>query len=289
MAQRKGGLGRGLGALIQSQTDGGTTIQHIEVAAIEPNPYQPRESFEPLELEGLASSVREVGVLQPIIVSRHDGLVPFRILAGERRWRAARQAGLRSIPAIVRESSPREMLEIALIENVQRADLTVLEEASAYRQLIDDFGLTQAGVAERVGKSRVAITNALRVLNAPDEIKTALMTRQISEGHARALLGLELAVEQLAALQIVLAKELNVRQSEQLVRQWSDSGSRPKTLAAPRREPAQLRIEEAFRRALGTKVDLQRGRRGGRIVIHYFSDEELDGLYNRIIGDPDDL
>lgn len=287
MAQRKGGLGRGLGALIQSQATTGGGVQEIEIDAIEPNPYQPRATFDPDDLAGLAASIREHGVIQPIVLSRSDGDVPFQIIAGERRWRAARQAGLRTVPAIVRESSAREMLETALVENVQRADLSVLEEAAAYRQLIEEFGLTQGEVAERVGKSRVAITNALRVLDAPDEIKAAVLAGQISEGHARALLGLPLAIEQVAALQIVLQRNLSVRQTEQLVRDWRDRTPRTRSQPQPI-PPAYQRLENAFRRALGTKVELQRGRTGGRVVIHYFSDEELDGIYRQIVGDDAD-
>lgn len=282
MAQRKGGLGRGLSALIQSQGEL-SGVQEIEVAAVSPNPYQPRESFDDEALHGLAASIRELGVLQPVIVSRNQDGAAFQLLAGERRWRAARLAGLRTIPAIIRETSPRQMLEVALIENVQRADLSVLEEATAYRQLIDDFGLTQAEVAERAGKSRVAVTNALRVLAAPEEIRAALVGGQITEGHARALLGLAHAAEQVAALELVIARNLSVRQTETLVRDWRE---RPPARPHPT-EPAapQRRLAEAFQRALGTKVDLQRGRKGGRLVIHYYSDEELDGLYRRIVGE----
>jgi ParB family chromosome partitioning protein len=282
MAQRKGGLGRGLSALIQSQGEIGG-VQEVEVAAIGPNPYQPREAFDDAALEGLAASIRELGVLQPVIVSRSQNGAAFQLLAGERRWRAARLAGLRTIPAIIRETTPRQMLEVALIENVQRADLSVLEEAAAYRQLVDDFGLTQAEVGERVGKSRVAVTNALRVLAAPEEIRAAIVAGQITEGHARALLGLPHSAEQVAALELVIARGLSVRETEKLVRGWQ-SQAKP-TARRPEPPIAQRRLTEAFQRALGTKVDLQRGRKGGRLVIHYFSDEELDGLYHRIVGD----
>jgi ParB family chromosome partitioning protein len=284
MAQRRGGLGRGLDALIQSHSDMSGGIQEIDIDSVTPNPLQPREEFDAESLDGLANSIREHGVLQPIIVSRADNNSPFQIVAGERRWRAARQAGLNAIPAIIRDTSPREMLEMALIENVQRADLSVIEEATAFRQLTDEFGLTQAEVANRVGKSRVAVTNALRILQAPDEIKVAVMSGKITEGHARALLGLEYKVDQLSALQVVVSRDLNVRQTEQLVRQWH--GSRP----APDRTRAELpaveqHVVDRFRKALGTKVELQHGRKGGRLVIHYFSDEELDGLYKRIVGE----
>ncbi len=284
MAQRRGGLGRGLDALIQSHSDLSGGVQELDIDSVTPNPLQPREEFDSDALDGLGASIREHGVLQPIIVSRADNNAPFQIVAGERRWRAAKRAGLSTIPAIIRDSSPREMLELALIENVQRADLSVIEEATAYRQLTDEFGLTQAEVADRVGKSRVTITNALRILNAPDEIKSAVTTRKISEGHARALLGLEYKVDQLAALQIVLSRDLNVRQTERLVRDWHTARSATPPLK-DELPPAEQHVVAGFRKALGTKVELQRGRTGGRLVIHYFSDEELDGLYKRIVGE----
>ncbi|HEX3724253.1 MAG TPA: ParB/RepB/Spo0J family partition protein [Nitrolancea sp.] len=284
MAQRRGGLGRGLDVLIQSHSDATGGIQEIDIDSVAPNPLQPREMFDRDSLDGLAASIREHGVLQPIIVARGTTSVAFQIITGERRWRAAKLAGLRTIPAIIRESSPREMLELALIENVQRADLSVIEEAAAYRQLVDEFGLTQAEVAERVGKSRVTITNALRVLASPDEIKTALLTGQITEGHARALLGLEQITDQLSALLIVIDRELNVRQTEQLVRNW-DSTDREREPAPVAKNPDEERVLDRFRKALGTKVELKRGRTGGRLVIHYFSDEELTGLYQRIVGE----
>ncbi len=284
MAQRRGGLGRGLDALIQSHSDLAGGVQELDIDAVTPNPYQPRETFDAGSLDELSASIREHGVLQPIIVSRATNDAPYQIVAGERRWRAARGAGLRTVPAIIRDTSPRDMLEMALIENVQRADLSVIEEASAYRQLTDEFGLTQAEVAQRVGKSRVAVTNALRILQAPDEIKAAVLSRKISEGHARALLGLELKVDQLAALQVVTTRGLNVRQTELLVRQWHSA--RP-SVSRPQPEPAPVEqhVVDQFRKALGTKVELQHGRKGGRLVIHYYSDEELDGLYKRIVGE----
>ncbi len=284
MAQRKGGLGRGLDALIQSHSDGSGGIQEIDIDAVSPNPLQPREVFEPEALEALASSIRQHGVLQPIIITRGTTGSAFQIITGERRWRAARLAGLSTIPALIRDTSPREMLELALIENVQRADLFVLEEATAYRQLIDEFDLTQAEVAERVGKSRVAITNALRVLAAPDEIKAALVAREITEGHARALLGLTQPVDQVSALLMVIDRQLSVRQTEQLVRNWDRTvtvGEHTRTA----KDPEQELVLDRFRKALGTKVELKRGKTGGRLVIHYFSDEELNGLYQRIVGE----
>ncbi|HUZ03515.1 MAG TPA: ParB/RepB/Spo0J family partition protein [Thermomicrobiaceae bacterium] len=288
MAQRRGGLGRGLDALIQAQSGGVSGVQEIELDAVEPNPFQPRAAFSTEDLDGLAASIREHGVIQPLIVTRSEVGTPFRIVAGERRWRAARLAGKSTVPAIIRESTPREMLEVALVENVQRADLSVIEEATAYRQLVDEFGLTHGDIAARVGKSRVAVTNALRVLDAPEELKVALQSGTISEGHARALLGLPSSVEQVAALQLVVSRELSVRQTEALVREWQAGGG-ARRREAPSPSPTVRRLEDAFRRALGTKVEVVRGRKGGRLVIHYFSDEELDGIFHRIVGVDDDL
>lgn len=289
MAQRKGGLGRGLDSLIPSQAASGGGVQEVEIDAISPNPFQPRETFAQADLEALAASIREHGVIQPLILTHGADGTPYQIIVGERRWRASRMAGLRAVPAIVRESSSRGLLELALIENIQRADLSVLEEAAAYRQLIAEFGITQAEVAGRVGRSRVAITNALRILEAPEEIKLALSAGTISEGHARALLGLTLQPEQVAALQVVVARDLNVRQTEQLVREWRvGDGPKRRERAAP--PPIFQQLEDGFRRALGTKVELRRSRKGGQIVIHYFSEEELDGLYKRIVDtDQDEL
>lgn len=293
VAQKKRGLGRGLDALIETRSDTGTPdqVQDLDLDWIEPNPFQPRSEMDRDELDALASSVREHGVIQPVIVTQSDGEAPYRLVAGERRWRAARQAGLSGIPAIVREFSPRAMLEMALIENIQRADLNVLEEATAYRQLIEDFGLTHSDLAERVGKSRSAISNALRILQSPEEIQQALLSRSITEGHARSLLGLPSSVDQLAALQIVLSRDLTVRQTERMVREWSEQGSGPEEgtthTSRASEDPIQRDFEERLQRSLGTRVELKRGKRGGRLIIHYYSDEELNALSGKLLDEVD--
>lgn len=295
VAQKKRGLGRGLDALIEARSETGTPdqVQEIDLDWIEPNPFQPRSEMDRDELDALANSIREHGVIQPVIVTRGDGNAPYRLVAGERRWRASRQAGLTMIPAIVRESSPRAMLELALIENIQRADLNVLEEAAAYRQLIEDFGLKHGELAERVGRSRSAISNSLRILHCPEEIQQALLSRSITEGHARSLLGLSSAVDQVDALQLVLSRDLTVRQTEQLVREWTESRSSPvqdsgSSSDAPS-DPIQRDFEERLQRSLGTRVELKRGKRGGRLIIHYYTDEELNALSSRLLDDEDDL
>lgn len=291
---RKRGLGRGLDALIPAELGepaetaptGG--IREISVDAIQPNPHQPRFSLDDDKLAELAASIREHGLLQPLIVSSlqsaPSGATHFQLIAGERRWRAARLAGLTQVPVIVKEAAPQEMLELALVENVQRADLNPLEEAQAYRQLMDEFGLTQGQVAERVGKSRVAITNTVRLLRAAAAVKKALLVGNIREGHARALLTLETDAAQEAALVVVLKQNLNVRQTEALVRRLAGERRERPTPTPP--APHTQALEAAFREALGTKVALQRNKSGaGRIVIHFYSDEELQHIYEQIVSE----
>lgn len=284
MAQ-KTGLGRGLGALIP----GGDNVQMgngvilIPVDKVLPNPRQPRNMMHPESLEELTQSVREHGVLQPLIVTlgESDGL--YVLIAGERRLEAARLAGLATVPVLVREATDQQRLELAIIENVQRSDLSALEEAEAYRQLAEDFELSHEGIAARVGKSRVAVTNTLRLLRLPDSVKNALIENRISEGHARSLLALSTPEAQTAALHTVLAHELNVRQTEELVRKLSGESSRPKP--KPAVPPDILVLEDRLRSSLGTKVTLRSGRKGGTLTIHYYSNEELDTLTARLLKD----
>ncbi|NLG26599.1 MAG: ParB/RepB/Spo0J family partition protein [Chloroflexi bacterium] len=281
----RGGLGRGLEALIPSgPTTGG--LRRVSLDAITPNPHQPRSVFDPEALQELADSIREVGLIQPLIVqqvSTGEGTPPrYQLITGERRWRASRLAGLQHIDVIVKDATPQETLELALVENIQRADLNPLEEAVAYQQLADEFGLTQERIAERVGRSRVSITNTLRLLRLPERIKTALMQGEISEGHARTLLMLDDEEEQLLALKTVVKRQLSVRQTEELVRRLeAATGVGERT---PSRSPESEALESQFRDALGTKVDLFRSRKGGRLVIHFYSEEDLQALFERIVG-----
>jgi ParB family chromosome partitioning protein len=282
---RKTGLGKGLGALIPTaDQDDAATVQgvlDVPLASITPNPHQPRSAIRDQDLVELAASISEHGVIQPLVVTRSfDG---YQLIAGERRWRAARLAGLSHVPVVVKDVAPREMLELALVENLQRADLSPLEEAVAYRQLIDEFQLTQDQIARRVGKSRAAVSNTLRLLKATQAVQEALMETRISEGHARALMGLEQAEAQQAALKTVLKQGLNVRQTEELVRRLL--GVRREEKPARQVSPQTRALEANFRQALGTKVNLTRGDEGGgRVVIYFYSDEELDALYERIVG-----
>ncbi|MBN1178418.1 MAG: ParB/RepB/Spo0J family partition protein [Anaerolineae bacterium] len=319
MASRKTGLGKGLGALIPMASDASDAsdastagVLSVPLTAIQPNPHQPRSQIRDQDLVELAASIEAHGIIQPLIVKREgDG---YCLIAGERRWRAARLAGLPSVPVVVKDVAPQQMLELALVENVQREDLNPLEKAIAYRQLVDEFGLTHADVAKRVGKSRAAVSNTLRLLDAAEPVQARLMEGMISEGHARALLGFETPDAQTLALKIVVQTSLNVRQTEELVRivsQLEDDGARvvalktilSKGLTLPEAEswvhkrlsgqpsagqqppppsPEVQAVENRFRAALGTKVRLAPSKRGGRIIIYYYSDEELDTIYERL-------
>ncbi|MGB8646479.1 MAG: ParB/RepB/Spo0J family partition protein [Anaerolineae bacterium] len=294
MTIAKHGLGRGLGALIPpppvrpASTDSG--VQQVELTQIEPNPRQPRHIVHSRELEELAASIREHGVLQPLLLTTAPVNLPsgarYHLIAGERRWRAAKLAGLQQVPAIVRGTSPQQMLELALVENIQRADLNPLEEAEAYRQLMDDFGLTQEQVARKVGKDRTTVANILRLLRLPAALKEALAGEQISEGHARALLQLGDEGRMQAMLKIVVARNLSVRQTEELVRRALEAtpqNARKHNGNGHAVLPETSAIEEDFRRAFGTKVELVRSNKGGKIVIEFYSEEELDAIYRRVI------
>jgi len=233
-------------------------------------------------LEELAASIREHGVLQPVLVT--ETLDGYQLVAGERRVRAARIAGLERIPALVRQLADRDQLEVALVENVQRSDLDPIDEATAYRQLLDEFGLTQERVAERVGKSRAAVANTLRLLDLHPDIQAAIAEGRLSEGHGRALGGLGVD-GQGHVLGTVIDQGLSVRQTEELVRRLREPrAAKESTPAARRLDPDLERVEEDLRQRLGTKVSLSRSRKGGRIVIEYYSDEELGRLYERLIG-----
>ncbi len=277
MASRYG-LGRGLEALIPRSAEGEGGVAQLPVDRIARNPHQPRDHFDEERMAELVASVAEHGVLQPIVVrSAPDG--SYELIAGERRLRAARQAGLTTVPAVVRETSTEQLLELALVENIQRADLNAIEEAQAYRELIDSFGLTHEEVARRIGRSRVAVSNALRLLDLAPETRAAIVEGRISEGHGRALAALTIAELQRAVLKLVLERRLSVRQTEELVRR--------KRTQPPvhHREPLSSDLQDLetqLRGLLATKVGIVRSRRGGRVVIDFYSDEELDRIYTII-------
>ena len=280
---RKGGLGKGLDALIPirdtSQIEVGST--YISVDQIAANPRQPRTTIEDQSLEELAASIREHGIIQPLIVTSDQNTEQFTLIAGERRLRAARLAGLTQVPVIIRQVTDQERLELALIENVQRADLTPLETAEAYFQLSEEFGMAHDEIALRVGKSRVSVTNTLRLLKLAEPVRVALAEGKISEGHARALLGLVNASAQAAAVEIVISRDLTVRQTEEYVRKLS--GVRPPALTPKTNVPEITALEEQLRNSLGTRVTLRKGKKGGSLTIHFFSDEEMDSLISQIL------
>jgi ParB family chromosome partitioning protein len=278
---RPQGLGRGLAALIPQRPQPSGGAMELPLDRIRENPRQPRTRIDADALETLAASIREHGVIQPVLVTETiDG---YQLVAGERRVRAARMAGLERIPAVVRQLADREQLELALVENLQREDLDPIESATAYRQLIEEFGFTQEALSQRVGRARTTVTNTLRLLDLADVVQGSIRSGEISEGHGRALGGLP-AEHQAKILSTVIDRGLSVRQTEELVRRLRE----PRPTAATHREAAHdpdlERVEEELRRALGTKVRLARSRRGGRIVIEYYSDEELGRLYERLIG-----
>jgi ParB family chromosome partitioning protein len=259
-------------------------VSSILVDQIDPNPRQPRNHFDAQELTELADSIREYGVIQPLIVSFDEQTGRYVLIAGERRLLAAREAGLEHVPAILREASDQQRLELALIENVQRADLGPLERAEAYRQLAEDFQLTQEDIAGRVGKSRETVANTLRLLKLAQAVKQALVENKISEGHARALLSLSLPQAQNAALQTVLRYDLNVRQTEELVRKLS--GEKLPVRHRPEEPPEIRSLEERFQEFFGTRVNLHnRQTGGGTLTIYYYSDEDLNKLVSQLLGE----
>lgn len=275
---REFGLGRGLDALI-APPDGSGDARQIPLDRIVPNPHQPRARFEGQDQDVLAASISAHGVLQPVVVR---GLAngDYQLIAGERRVRAARQAGLTQVPAVIRDPSEEQMIELALIENLQRTDLNPLEEAMGFRVLIERFGLAHDAVAGRIGRSRASVSNALRLLDLAAETQEALLEGKISEGHARALAGLTVTELQVAALQIVLERHLSVRQTEELVRRRRRRGRGDETVAV--RGDLQ-ELESHLREILATRVAITRTRRGGRISIDFASDEELTRLFAWII------
>ncbi|MBI5285558.1 MAG: ParB/RepB/Spo0J family partition protein [Chloroflexi bacterium] len=283
-------LGRGLSSLIP-KTNAGAGVETVDIDLIVPNPHQPRVRFDPEALQELAGSIGEHGVLQPVIVTqvRSDlGPTTYQLIAGERRVQAARMAGITRMPVVVKEAAGTELLEIALVENLQRQDLNALEEAAAFKRLADEFEMTQEQIAKRVGRSRTAVANTLRLLTLEDDIRASLASGQITEGHARALLGIDDSQIRLDAWRRIVADALTVRQAEEIARALKAT-SAPATKAvvtsAQRRiDPHVRAIEDDLRHALGSPVSVTRGRRGGRIVIRFHSDDELEGIIERIRG-----
>ncbi|MCD4672905.1 MAG: ParB/RepB/Spo0J family partition protein [Anaerolineaceae bacterium] len=284
---RKGGLGKGLDALLHDASQPVPAAKPTEgtieapIKKVIANPHQPRQKMHEEQLQELAASITEHGVIQPLIVTYDDKKDQYILIAGERRLRASSLAGLETVPVLVREASSQQQLELALIENVQRTDLTPLETADAYQHLNEEFALSHEEIANRVGKSRTAVTNTLRLLKLPLVVKQALANSQISEGHARALLALSTKQAQAAALQTITKQGLNVRQTEELIRKLSGDKPAPKPRKAP--APEILELEQQLRTHFGTKVTLNHGKNGGSVIIHYYSNEELDALIERLL------
>lgn len=277
MAKRKA-LGKGLSALIPGANrleEGEEQYFQCPIEALEPNPSQPRQDFSPSELEELVNSVREKGIITPLLVSRTQ--TGYQLIAGERRWRAAQKAGLERIPVVVREATPTESLELALIENIHRKDLNAIEEALAYRKLLEETGVTQDLLAKRLGKDRSSVTNLLRLLKLPATIQKDLIDGRLHMGHARILAGLDTSEEQNALRDEIVKKGLSVRQSEALA-------NRRKSVApSKKRKGADVdyylrSLTDKLKRSLGTKVDINRKGGKGRISIYFYSDEELDRI-----------
>jgi len=276
MAKRKA-LGKGLSALIPERE---TALEEQQgffqcpIEAIEPNPYQPRQSFGDMDFQELVNSVREKGIITPLLVSKDDG--GYRLIAGERRWRAAQKAGLTRVPVVVRESTPIESLELALIENIHRKDLNPIEEAQAYSKCLEEGRVTQEALAKTLGRERSTISNMLRLLKLPQPIQQDLIDGRMSMGHARVLAGVVGKDRQMALRDLILRRGLSVRQVEDLAkRQERASKSSPKSREM---DDYIQSLAENLKRQLGTKVEIRKKGKQGRIVIHFYSDEELDRI-----------
>lgn len=285
--RKSSGLGRGLAALIpaapssssvDAPTSGGSN--EIDIDAIRPNPQQPRRSFDPEALRQLSASIREHGVITPVLVVEDEE--GFVLIAGERRLRAARQAGLTRIPAVIRTANDQDRLALALVENIQRSDLNAIDEALGYRRLVDEFGLTQEQVGQRVGRSRPAIANGLRLLEVAPEVQQAVVNGSISGGHARALASLDGHAAQTTYLSTVVSRSLSVRQTEGLVATAKDDPATPRRARPVGVDADMQHMEARMREALGTKVTISPSARGGRIAITWYDDDDLGRLVDAL-------
>ena len=278
-------LGKGLGALIpEFEKEESRTLLFCGIEEIVPNRSQPRKHFDESKLQELAESIKEKGILEPLIVRRIDG--GYELIVGERRWRAAQKAGLKEVPVLVKEIEGREVLEFSLIENLQREDLNPIEEAEAFKRLIEEFNLSQGELATRIGKDRTTIANVLRLLKLPSEIRNHLLQNRITSGHARAILSLETKEKQKELCALIIRRDLSVREAEALAKRWSE---KPKRAVTPAKERSDLEsqfnsLQDSLRRHLGTKVHItQKGKRG-KIEIEYYSFEDLERIMEAILG-----
>ena len=284
MATKQRGLGRGLGALIDdfSPEAGQETITKLPLQKVEPNPNQPRRSFDEEELQALADSIAKHGILQPLAVRALDGGF-YQIIAGERRWRAARMAGLDEVPVVVLDADDRTVMELALIENLQRQDLNPMEEAEGYRVLMEDYGLTQEQAAARVGKSRPAVTNALRLLALPDEVREMVENGTLSAGHARAVLSLPSERLQKAAAQRIIALRLSVRQAEAMCKRMA-AGEKTEKPKSELTVDYVGECEKALTKQLGRRVKIVSGKRKGRFELEFYGEDDLQRLYDALLS-----
>ena len=281
------GLGRGLSALISTgESVGGLRFEEVPVSAIQPNTHQPRRSFGEAGIKELAASIREVGILQPLIIRPTEN--GFELIAGERRLRAAKEAGIDRVPVLIRQAAESESMELALVENLQREDLNPLETAAAYQALIDSFGFTKDQLAERLGKSRTAVTNTLRLTRLPASIRALILEGELTEGHARALLPLEEEGRMLEVAERIMSQKLSVRKTEEIIR---EELSNPKMQTVqeqpPQRSPEDEygEVSRKLQQALGLPARVKAGRKGGKIEIRFRSGVELDGIIALLIAE----
>ena len=284
MSTKQRGLGRGLGALIDdfSVPESAQTVTSLPLQKVEPNPNQPRHRFDEEELQALADSISEHGILQPLAVRKMEGGF-YQIIAGERRWRAARLAGLQEVPVVVVEADDKTVMELALIENLQRQDLNPMEEAEGYRVLTEEYGLTQEEAAARVGKSRPAVANALRLLALPDEVRELVEKGELSAGHARAILSLPTKAKQKTAAQRILALRLSVRQAEAMCKRLAAEEKKPEP---PKHTGVDYvaECEKALSRRLDRKVRIVNGKRKGRFELEFYGEDDLQRLYEILLA-----
>jgi ParB family chromosome partitioning protein len=286
MAIKRMALGKGLGALLPELGEGeAKTLLYCGIEEIIPNRSQPRKHFDESKLKELADSVKEKGILEPLIVRRVDQ--GYELIVGERRWRAAQKAGLKEVPVLVKEIEGREALELSLIENLQREDLNPLEEAEAFRRLTEEFGINQAELGTRLGKDRTTIVNALRLLKLPSEVKDQLLHNRITSGHARAILSLGNKEKQKELCRLIIQRGLSVREAEALAKRWPEKPKKPAAIAKKKDElESQLtNLQDSLRQHLGTKVHIAHKGKGGKIEIEYYSSADLERIVEAILGE----
>lgn len=285
MATKRMALGKGLGALIpEFKQEESKTILYCGIEEIVPNRSQPRKHFDESKLQELTESIKEKGILEPLIVRRIDQ--GYELIIGERRWRAAQKAGLKEVPVLVKEIEGREILELSLIENLQREDLNPIEEAEAFKRLTEEFNISQGELSTRIGKDRTTIANTLRLLKLPLKVRNQLLQDRITSGHARAILSLGTREKQEELSALIIQKGLSVREAEALARRWSE---KPKKLSIPTKrgndlESQMISLQDSLRRYLGTKVYIRQKGRRGKIEIEYYSPEDLERIIEAIIG-----